>query len=184
MDTIPSPPKPPSIAIIGWSTIAASILMIVTDLVGLLSFSMLDNLGSPNAPLLSQYLPPSMKKVMELYSYSRWMTWYEICFFLFALVGGVQFLRLRAWGRSALEAVCWLGLLNACLDTLLSYLIWENMRDSLSMVLGAVGGGQYSYMNPVGFFTIALGFFLWVIPSLGMIIYLRRPVIRQAVNLT
>jgi hypothetical protein len=120
---------------------------------------------------------------MDLYSYSRIWTWYGILFFVFALVAGVQFVRLRAWGRKALEIVCWVGIFNALADTLLSFLIWKNMQDTLAMVMRGMGGSQYSFINPLGFFTIILGFFLWIIPSVGMVFYLRRPVIRQAVSL-
>jgi hypothetical protein len=184
METTNSTPKLPSITIIGWSTIVASALMIVINLVSLLSSTMFDDLGAGfNSPLLSQYVPQSMNKVMDLYRYSRWLTWFEICFFAFALVAAFQFLQLRAWGRDALEIVCWIGLLNAFLESGLSYLIWKNMQESLSMVLRGVGGSQYSSLNPIGFATIIVGFFLWVIPSVGMIVYLRRPIIRQVVSL-
>lgn len=177
-------PKPPSVIIIGWSTVFASGIMVVVNAVSLLSYSMFDTVNlNFNSPLLSQYVPQSMKKVMDLYSYSRWWTWYGIFFFLFVVVAALQFLRLKAWGRKALEMACWVGLLNAFVDSTLSYLIWENMQESLSMVLRGAGGGQYSYINPLGFFTIIVGFFLWLIPSVGMIVYLRRPRIRQAVSL-
>jgi TRAP-type C4-dicarboxylate transport system permease large subunit len=120
-----------------------------------------------------------MKNVMDLYSYSRVWTWYAIVFFGFALVAGVQFARLRDWGRKALEIVCWVGIFNALADTTLSYMIWKNMQDTLSMVMRGMGSSQYTFVNPLGFFMIVLGFFLWIIPSVGMIIYLRRPIIRK-----
>lgn len=158
--------------------------MILVDAVSLLSSSMLDALDlNMNMPLISQYVPQSMKMVIDLYRYSTWWTGYGILFFGFVLVAGVQFVRLRAWGRKALEIACWVGLFNAVVDSALSYLIWKNMQDTLSMALRGLGGGQYSYVNPLGLFTIVVGFFLWIIPSVGMIIYLRRPATRQAVSL-
>ena len=174
--------RPLSIPVIGWSTIMASVIMIAVDAMSLLSFNSLDSFNL-DASMLSQYVPQGMKKVMDLYSYSRFWTWYGIVFFGFALVAGIQFVRLRAWGRKALEIVCWVGIFNAFVDTTLSFLIWKNMQDTLSMVMRGTGGSQYSFINPLGFFMIVLGFFLWIIPSVGMVIYLRRPVIRQAVSL-
>jgi len=182
MQTIIPPPRPISIPVIGWSTIIASVIMIAVDAVSLLSFNTLDSFNL-DASMLRQYVPQGVKKVMDLYSYSRVWTWYGILFFGFALFAGIQFVRLKAWGRKALEIVCWVGIFNAFLDTTLSFLIWKNMQDTLSMVMRGAGGSQYSFINPLGFFTIVLGFFLWIIPSIGMVIYLRRPVIRQAVNL-
>lgn len=177
------PRKPPSTAIIGWSTVIASSIMIVVNAVSLLSYSMFNSadLGL-NSPLLSQYIPQSMKRVFDLYQYSRWWTWYGIFFFIFVLIAAAQFLRLKAWGRKAFEIACWIGLFNGFVDTALSYWIWKNMQESLSIVLRGIGGGQYSYINPLGLFTIVVGFFLWIIPSVGIIVYLRRPAIRQAVS--
>ena len=173
--------KPLSIPVIGWSTIMASVIMIAVDAMSLLSFNTLDGFNLDSS-MISQYVPQGMKKVMDLYSYSRIWTWYGMVFFGFALVAGIQFVRLRAWGRKALEIVCWVGIFNALADTTLSFLIWKNMQDTLAMVLKGMGGSQYSFINPLGFFTIVIGFFLWIVPSFGMVVYLRRPVIRQAVS--
>ena len=177
-------PRIPSINIIGWTTVVASAIMIVVNAMSLLSYSVLNSLDmNQNMPMLSQYVPQSMQKVISLYRYSRWWTGYGLAFFVFVLIAGMQFLRLRAWGRKALEISCWIGLFNAFVDSVLSYMIWSNMQDTLSMVMRGLGGGQSSYINPLGFFTIVLGFFLWIIPSAAMIVYLRRPNIREAVSL-
>ena len=184
METTIPPPKLPSIAIIGWTTVIASVIMIVVNVTSLLAYSMFDSLDqSLSTPLLSQLLPQSMKKVLDLYRYSRWWTAYGIFYFAFVLVAGVQFLRLQAWGRKALEIACWIALFNALVDTALSYLIWQNMQETLSMALKGLGGGQYSSINSLGLITIVVGFFLWIIPSAAMIVYLRSPKIVQAVSL-
>jgi hypothetical protein len=174
--------KPASVLVIGWCTVIASGIMVVVNVVSLLSFSAYDTIGL-NSPLLAPYLSQAMKKVMDLYRYSRMWTVYGIFYFLFVLFAGIQFLRLRAWGRTAMEAACWIGFLNAVVDTLLSYVMWHSMQETLSAVLRGLGGVQYSYLNPIGFFTIVAGFFLWVIPCGLMIVFLRRPKIREAVSL-
>jgi len=104
METTIPPPKLPSIAIIGWTTVIASAIMIVVNVMSLLSYSMFDSLDqSLTTPLLSQLLPQSMKKVVDLYRYSRWWTAYGIFYFAFVLVAGVQFLRLHAWAEKHLR---------------------------------------------------------------------------------
>jgi hypothetical protein len=122
--------------------------------------------------------------MLELYTYSRWWTWYGIAYFAFALVAGVQFVRLRSWGRTALEVACWIGLMNAVIDTFLSYEIWSRAQEAFNVVLHSMGGVHSTYLNPLGFFTIVLGFILWVIPAIGLILYLRKSVIRQIVSRT
>lgn len=184
MDTPNPTPHLPSIPIIGWSTILASALMILVNTGSLVTTSALDALNvNFNSPVFAQFVPDSLKSMLDLYTYSRWWTWYGILYFAFVLVAGVQFVRLRTWGRQALEASCWIGLMNALVDTFLSYEIWSGMQETFNVVLRSMGGVHSSYLNPLGFFTIMLGFLLWVIPSIGLIIYLRRPVIRQAVSL-
>jgi hypothetical protein len=176
METTISPPKLPSITFIGWSTVIASAIMIVVNAMSLLTYSMFDSLDmNLSTPLLSQVLPQSMKKVVDLYRYSRWWTGYGLFYFVFVLVAGIQFLRL--------EVSCWIALLNALVDTFLSYAIWKNMQETLSMALRGLGGGQYSSIDLLGLSTIVVGFFLWIVPSAAMIVYLRRPKIIQAVSL-
>jgi hypothetical protein len=182
MQQTPVVAKPLSIPVVGWSTVIASVIMIAVNMISLLSFNTLDSFNL-DASILSQYVPQGAKKVMDMYSYSRIWTFYGIVFFGFALVAGIQFVRLRAWGRKALEIVCWVGIFNALADTTLSYMIWSNMQDTLSMVMRGTGGSQYAFINPLGFITIVLGFFLWIIPSIGMVLYLRRAAIREAVKL-
>ena len=178
------PPQPPSIRVIGWSTIFASGIMIIVNIFGLFTYANFDSMKLDlEGGLLSQIVPQSMKRVMDLYSYNRWWTWYGIFYFLFVLFAAFQFAKLRAWGRSALEAACWIGLLNAVIDCTLSYLIWKNTQEALAMALRGVGGGQYGYLNPLGLAAIVVGLFLWIIPSAGMILYLRSTKIRLAVSL-
>jgi len=52
--------------------------------------------------------------------------------------------------------------MNALVDTFLSYEIWSRMQEIFSVVLRFDGGVHSSYLNPLGFFTIMLGFFLWL----------------------
>jgi len=184
MDTPSLSPRPTSIPILGWSTIAASALMIIVNLSSLVTTSALEALNlNFDSPVFAQYVPQSMKSMLDLYTYSRWWTWYGVFYFGFTLAAGVQFVRLRAWGRSALETARWIALLNALVDTILSYKIWSSAQETFTVVLRAMGGSHSAYLNPLGFFTIVVGFLLWVVPAAGMIVYLRRSAIRQTVSL-
>lgn len=149
-----------------------------------MSSSALDKLSaSVDTALIGQYVPQSMQTVLSLYTYGRWWTWYGVLFFLFVLVAGVQFVRLKASGRTMLETACWIGFFNASVDTYLSFEIWSSTREALSMALQSMGGGHSTYLDPVAFFLIVLGFFIWIIPAAGLIFYLRRPIVRQTVSL-
>ena len=156
-------PKPvlhlPSISVIGLSTALASALMIIVNIGSVVTTSALDDLNKTfDSPVFSQYVPESLKSMLDLYTYSRWWTWYGILFFALALVAGVQFYRRRSWGRSALEIVAWAALMNAFIDTYLSYEIWSRAQETFNIVLRSVGGGHSTYLNPLCLFTIVLGF--------------------------
>jgi hypothetical protein len=56
-------------------------------------------------------------------------------------------------------------------------MLWKNMQTAIFAVTRNMGLGLGS-LNPLGMFTIVAGFFLWIIPSIGMIVYLRSPKLR------
>jgi hypothetical protein len=113
-----------------------------------------------------------MESFTELFQYNLMWSIYTILYFFVVLVGAIQFVRLRAIGRTILEIACWVGIVNACVDSLLSYIFWKNIQTALSSVMGTMGM-SLGYINPLGMITIIIGFFLWIIPSIGMILYLR-----------
>ncbi len=174
--------RPTSVAVIGWASVLASGIMTLVNIGSLVSYGLYETIDL-NLPMVSQYVPQGLNNVLEMYRYSRLWTVYGIFYFLFVLVAGIQFLRLRAWGRTALEIACWIGLFNAVVDTWLSYAIWQNMQEVWTAVMRGLGGGRYPYLNPLGFITIIAGFFMWVIPCAGMIFFLRTKRIKESVNL-
>ena len=179
MNTSP-PATPCAVLIVGWTGAFTSILMIVMNIFSLVSSSAMEEmLLSPN--LLGTHVPPSLHAVLEVYQYSRYWLLYGIVFFSFVLIAALQFLRLKAWGRRTLEALCWIGLLNAFADSAFSYYSWIVTRDAMGDVMGRHGSGL-SGMDQLGILAIALGFILWVIPCLGLLVFLRRSSVRQAVN--
>lgn len=180
--TEPQLRTPPSIPVIGWTTLLASLLLAFLNIGSLFAYNVMDQL-SVSLPALSQHVSDSMKGIMELYRYQRLWTIYNIGYLIVVAIAAFQFIRLRFWGRTMLEIACWVGFLNACVDTAISYYIWKSMQSLMSAVFSGIGGGQYSSLNTIGYYSIVLGFFLWIIPCIGMIIYLRRPAIREVVSL-
>jgi hypothetical protein len=165
---------PRSISVIGWSTVLISIIMILTEFISLLSnpleqFNVLIN----TFPQVRN----GMESMTQMIQYNRIWSIYTIMYFIFIFVGAIQFIRCQSIGRTILEIACWIGMINACVDSLLSYILWENMQAALSSVMGTMGM-SLGYINPLGMITIILGFFLWIIPSIGMILYLRSPKIK------
>jgi len=169
---------PRSISVVGWSTIIFSIIIIFLEF-----FSLLSNPMQQLNAIFSAF--PQARKEMEsitkLFQYSLLWSIYTILYFTAVLGGAIQFVRFQALGRRILEIACWIGIVNACIDTLLTYIMWEKMQAALSAVVGAMGI-SLGQLNPFGTITIIISFFLWIIPSIGMILYLRNPKIRAAMK--
>jgi hypothetical protein len=115
-----------------------------------------------------------MESVTEIMQYSRIWSFYTILYFCFVFLGSIEFVRYQIVGRIILEIACWVGMVNACIDSFLSYILWKNMQTALSSVTGMMEMGLGN-LNPLGMTTIILGFLLWIIPTIGMIVYLRKP---------
>jgi hypothetical protein len=73
-----------------------------------------------------------------------------------------------------LEIACWVGIVNACIDTCISYMLMKQMQKAVSAVIGTMGV-SLGNLNPLGIAAIILGFFLWIIPTIVLIVYLRKP---------
>jgi hypothetical protein len=162
---------PRSVSVIGWSTILFSIIIILTELFGLLSNPM------EQLNILFSAFPQArngMESMTPLFQYNRIWSFYTILYFFNVLAGAIQFVRYQEIGRKILEIACWVGMVNACVDSLISYILWKNMQAALSSVMGNMGM-SLGYINPLGIITIIMGFFFWFIPSIGMIVYLRSP---------
>lgn len=163
-----------SARIIGWSTALFSIIIILSEVSNLLT----DPMEQLN--IVFNMFPQAkigMETMTDIFQYSRIWSVYTILYFLFVFVGSIQFIRFQAIGRLLLEIACWIGLVNACIDSFLSYILWKNMQAALSNVTGNMGMDLVN-LNPLGIGAIAFGFFLWIIPTIGMIVYLRRPALK------
>jgi hypothetical protein len=160
-----------SIRIIGWSTALFSIVIVLSEASNLL----MNPMEQFNMVLkMFPQAKSNMDAMTDMFQYSRIWSVYIILYFLFVFVGSIQFIRYHAIGRMILEIACWIGMLNACIDSFLSYILWKNMQTALSSVTGTMGIGLGN-LNPLGMVTIVLGFFLWIIPTIGMVVYLRKP---------
>jgi hypothetical protein len=164
-----------SIRVIGWSTAIFSIIIILSEFSNLLTNPM------EQFNIVFQMFPQakgSMDAMTEIFQYSRIWSAYSVLYFCFVLLGSIQFLQFKTAGRLNLEIACWIGMFNACADTFLSYTLWKQMQAALSRVEGTLGMGLGN-LNPFGVAAILLGFFLWIIPTIGLVVYLRKPALKS-----
>lgn len=169
-----------SVTIIGWSTIVCSGLIILSDLFSLLLADSMNQLN-PFLNSFPQFKTGAMQSLVEISEYSRIWSMYTIGYFVVTMVGGVQFVRFRNIGRKILEIACWIGFCNACIDSYMSYSLWSAMHASLKNLVGTIGL-PLEELNPLGIGMIIAGFFLWVLPSSGLIVYFRRPALKALMH--
>jgi hypothetical protein len=164
-----------SVRLIGWSTAFFSIIIILSEISHLLTNPM------EQVRMVFQIMPQGnsgIDAITDLNQYSRMWSVYTILYFWFVFFGSIQFIRFRTTGRLMLEIACWVGMVNACVDSFLSFMLWKQMQSVLSNIPGSLGM-DLGNLNPLGMTTIILGFFLWIIPTAGMILYLRKPALRM-----
>lgn len=174
-------PKPLSVLLIGWSSIIVSSVMIIGEIYSFFSSPSLEQMGLSPA-IVAGYFPEAARIVDDLNrSLKIWIT-VDIVFFIFVLVGSIQFLRLRQWGRRALEAACWIGVVVALAGAVQDYWYLKQIEAMMAKLLSRVGFHQ-SIVNPLGLVAIFLALIFWLLICFAMIFLLRRPTVRKAVNL-
>ncbi|MGB2867040.1 MAG: hypothetical protein WBD36_01195 [Bacteroidota bacterium] len=179
--TIAHPPagtRPVSVRIVGIPLLVVAFVSIILNVSNLVLPNELES-GLKMLHQISRMPDSTMEESLYgLITLSRILAGVEILYFLVAAIGAVGFLQLREWGRKILEIGCWVGLGFGAGETVLSYTIWREMQLSLAGLLKSLGAGQYTLATPLGMAAILLGLLLWVVPTVGIGVYLRRPNVR------
>ena len=155
-----------SVYFFGWSTIIVSAILILSELLNLVvtgSVGQVAGLFGGYSGLESTAMGP----VMDMFTYNRIWSVYSIVYFGFTLAGGIQFVRFRESGRKILAIACWIGILNACVDTSASYLFWRRMETAMHALAGGIGV-TVEQISPYGLGAIIAGFFLWMVAAAAL----------------
>jgi hypothetical protein len=163
-----------SVRLVGWASALVSMIMILWEISNIASNPMDQIL------MIEKMFPQTTggtNDFVEMFQYDRLWSIYSLVYFLLVLTGSIEFLRFKVIGRVILEIACWVGMLNACIDTLRSYYLWKQMQAVLSSVSALLGSSAGAFF-PLGTATIVLGFLLWTVPTGGMLVYLRKPALR------
>jgi hypothetical protein len=157
-----------SIRLFGWSTLIISSLLLISSLSSLLW----NPLSGQITQVMTMFpqLRQQMDVIEDMFQYNRIWSLYSVFYFAFVLYGASQFVRFKAIGCHLLELACWIGMLNALIDTSINYYLTAQIKKALS---GSLGLG-IPLLGSLTNFTLVLGFFLWIIPSIFIIRFLRK----------
>jgi len=175
---IPKAEKPTAVKVIGWLFIAFAAFMVYSAVTYFIIFTV-------SLQMIMQQIPTKAAHKAVAFGYSVIIALLQVAFGTFVIFAGVQFLKLRAWARTALEAVSWLGLL--CFVSL--YIMWLiNMSENSKVVPEIVQGSAQAKFWAQARFLLngsAVGL-VWLsvfaVPTIIVIKVLRGKPIRDAVR--
>ena len=162
-------------AIIGWIFFAAAILMMLSSIMAFLAFASMSSMGRG-----AHSIPEDAPKVFAfIFRYFGIFAAIQLLLAIFILIASIEFLKLRAWARTALEVVSWLGLIYVISFGIFWVFNW------VSMTAGTPASGQSGSGPPPVFrmLGMAMGIFVtlfWAAPPVVLIIFLRSAAVRNA----
>jgi hypothetical protein len=168
--------KPASIAVIAWSYIVLALFVLLVSGVSIFGSQYVNQQMEtmPNEILESF---PGMGFVIQ---HSGLLLILQTIVAIFMLIAGIEFLRLRAWARTAVEILTWLCVVFAVTIVLFFIMTWINMVSQ--MMAFEDNGGTLSMLTVVGIGVGLVLMVLFVIPLLMMIRALRGKAVRDAVS--
>jgi len=104
----------------------------------------------------------------------------QIVFAVFVLFAGIQFLKLHAWARTALEVVSWLGLVYVVGSFVLFVVSWMSMTSTASVVEGT--HSPPAMFRVFGAFMVTVVMAVWAVPLVVIVKFLRGATIINAMT--
>ena len=169
--------RPRAVTVIGWVWLVAAVLFLLRSLLDLVIWKMLQ----PAAPSLfaaAERQSPQMSFLRPLFEHLTTVKIIEAVAAAAVVVVASQFLRLRAWARVAVQAVCWLTLGYVVSFAVLWVGIWTHMTAEPA---GSPMSSSYSHrtIGLVGGIAVCLFFAAGLV---AMIALLRSSRVRTAFN--
>jgi O-antigen ligase len=96
--------RPTCVTVIGWAWIVVAILMCLSAVMALFASSMM-------LSQISSEQPDAAKNIPTFFRFFPLLAVMQLCVAIFGIISGINFLKLKAWSRTALEILTWLTLL-------------------------------------------------------------------------
>ncbi|HUT55564.1 MAG TPA: hypothetical protein VM658_19390 [bacterium] len=171
----PAPPAvegtPMAVKVLAWIWIALGIMMVLSSVMALFMSSMMNSMMAHDGMSMADANVPA------IFRYYRLLVFLQFLVAAFIIFAAYNFLMLRAWGRTAIEVINWLGL-GYILGFGIYWLIsWANMSSKFP-----AGHGP-----PAGFAALGIVMGILVFVTLGvplgvMIHFLRSAPVRAAMS--
>lgn len=172
--------KPAAVSAVGWIYIAVSGLMILSALMSLVMFAVMRKVTGGEFPPMGQGMPEGFKFATFMFKHYGLIAFVQLLVAGFGLYSGIEFLRLRAWARTALEVLTWLGLAYIVGFGIFWIVSW--MGATSAFPPAEAGGPTAAF----GIFGAVMGLVVSLVfaaPAIIIIVFLRKPEVRRAVSL-
>ena len=157
--------RPTCVSVIGWVWTILGGLMLLSSFMALISWNMVGQAASSD-PEFQNNMPTIMKFFPHIASV-------QMIVAIIGLISGINFLRLKAWSRSALEVITWILLL-----AIISFGgFWQFGWVSSSMGHGPAG------FDIIGVVMGVIIFAIYIVPLAIMLKYLRGEKVKGAMKL-
>ncbi len=172
-----SPTRPTGVTITAWLWIVVGAFMIFSAVMGGLAYSVMRQLDKPG--VTGGNVPPGFELMNFMFQNFGAVLAVQCVVAVVAIWAGIDLLRLKAWARSAIEALCWLGVLWTVGFGIYWLYMWISMTGQ--MPSGAVPGGGDTF-QVMGLVMGVVGMLMFAIPLGIMIRYLRGREVRGAIT--
>ncbi|MEK6690913.1 MAG: hypothetical protein AABY78_06400 [Nitrospirota bacterium] len=151
--------------------------MIFGGIVGLIVYNVIEQAGG--VPPVPENAPEPIKIMAVIFQNLDLLSFLQIVLAIFMLIAGIQFLRLRAWARTALEVICWIGLIFSVGFGIFWVASWASITPDLPVAEGTLR--QTKIINIIGMLMGIIVIVVWVVPIIVITKVLRGKTIREAV---
>jgi len=124
--------------------------------------------------------PAQFRLMAVVFEYFGIIAMLQVAFGVFVIFAGVQFLKLQAWARTALETVSWLGLLYIVGFGIFWLISWTSMTTMAGP--GNVQGRAPAALQVIGTVMGIVVLSVFAVPTIIVIKVLRGKPIREAVS--
>jgi len=171
--------KPLAVTIIGWLFVGVGALSILG---GLMMLWMWQTVLAPlwkEMPTIPPDLPAWAKLAPLYFRYFIVVPLAVMAVSVFVLIAAVEFLKLRAWARTALEAVSWLHVAYVIGSGILWLVIWVTLSSQIPSAgeEGMTNRGVFMIYGVVMGMVVIL---FWAVPAGVIIYFLRSKTVRGA----
>lgn len=168
--------RPTGLTITAWVWIALGVFMILAAVMGGLAYSTMRQM-EPGIP--GPGMPREFALMTFVFQNFGVLLVLQFAIAVIAISAGVALLRLRGWGRGAIEALSWLAVVYTVGFGVYWVYMWTSMTGSMPQAAGSGSGDTFQVMGAVmgivgtAVFAVPLGIMIW---------YLRSTEVRQAIS--